>query len=110
MNKKRIIFIISIVFLAIIIITPKIIKHHIEAEVRNYLVKEKHIDLNNIAYLKAEIGKAPLLAVEVHFADDPGMRYFYKKEQGKIVQFNTAPPIGADLNGHYTYKHKEQSD
>ncbi|WP_322907035.1 DUF3139 domain-containing protein [Paenibacillus campi] len=109
MNKKTIVFIIGIIFIFIIIVS-KIVEYNIEEEVKNYLINDKHININNIAYLKAEIGKAPLLAVEVRFTDEPGMRYFYRREHGQIVQFNTAPPIGSDVNGNYTYKHKEHSD
>lgn len=33
-------------------------------------------------------------------------RYFYKKEQGKIIQYNQAPIKGVD-DGTYNYKHHE---
>lgn len=110
MKKRYVILIVFLVIVLSILVISTVSKHNIEKETYAYLMSQKHYQSNDISYLHAMIGKAPVLTVEVHFSDEPGLRYFYKKEEGQIIQYNTAPPRGSDVNKSYEYKHKEYTD
>ncbi|WP_339276705.1 DUF3139 domain-containing protein [Paenibacillus sp. FSL W8-0426] len=76
-----------------------------EAEVQAYLVDVKGYSKADILAIDTHFGKAPLVNTEVIFKDEPNARYFYKKENGAIFQYNSAPVNG--VNPDYSYKHLE---
>ncbi|MGN7471090.1 DUF3139 domain-containing protein [Brevibacillus sp. SAFN-007a] len=102
MNKKSMI----IVFLVLLLIAAPVIYVQgtllsLEDQVRHYLITEKNIDEKTIGSLDGRFGKLPFFGVEVIFADEPDVRYFYTERDGDIV------PLGATLKPEgYNYKHK----
>ncbi|WP_340673047.1 DUF3139 domain-containing protein [Brevibacillus agri] len=102
MNKKMMI----IAFLVLILIAVPVINVQgtllsLENQVRQYLITEKNIDEKTIVSLDGRFGKLPFFGVEVIFADEPDVRYFYTEIDGKIVPVHvTLKPKG------YNYKHK----
>lgn len=102
MNKK----IMIIVFLGLILISVPIIYVQgillsLENQVRQHLITEKNIDEKIIVSVDGVFGKLPLYSVEVIFADEPDVKYFYTEKNGKIITLNsTLKPKG------YEYKHK----
>ncbi|ALA41486.1 hypothetical protein ABE82_08110 [Paenibacillus peoriae] len=100
------ILIIIILFLAIWTLSSYT-KSHTQNEVFNYLVKTQGYKPSEIYSVETQIGKAPLVSTQVIFKDETNARYFYKKEDGKIIQYSQAPVKGVD-DGAYNYKHKEK--
>ncbi|RNB56864.1 DUF3139 domain-containing protein [Brevibacillus gelatini] len=102
MNKKTMIML----FLGLLLISAPVIYVQVtllnlENQVRHYLITEKNIDEQTIASIDGVFGKLPNFSVEVVFADEPDVRYFYTENNGKIV------PIGVSLKPEgYQYKHK----
>ncbi|MFS0554991.1 DUF3139 domain-containing protein [Brevibacillus sp. 179-C9.3 HS] len=102
MNKK----IMIIVFLGVILISVPVIYVQgillsLENQVRQHLITEKNIDEKIIVSVDGVFGKLPLFSVEVIFADEPDVKYFYTEKNGKIITLHsTLKPKG------YEYKHK----
>ncbi|EJL45272.1 MULTISPECIES: DUF3139 domain-containing protein [Brevibacillus] len=102
MNKKTMI----IVFLVLIMISAPVIYVQgtllsLENQVRQYLITEKNLDEKTIVSLDGVFGKLPVFSVEVIFADEPDVRYFYTEKNGNIIPLHPSPkPKG------YEYKHK----
>ncbi|MED1644269.1 DUF3139 domain-containing protein [Brevibacillus agri] len=95
-----------IVFLILILIAAPVIYVQgtllsLENQVRQYLITEKNLDEKTIASVDGVFGKLPLFSVEVIFADEPDVRYFYTEKNGEII------PLSATLKPEgYEYKHK----
>ncbi|MGZ0052476.1 DUF3139 domain-containing protein [Brevibacillus gelatini] len=102
MNKKTMIML----FLVLLLISAPVIYVQgtllrLENQVRHYLITEENIDEKAIVSLNGVFGKLPNFSVEVIFADEPDVRYFYADIDGKIVPVHTSlKPEG------YQYKHK----
>jgi len=76
-------------------------------EVIHYLVDTRNYSTEDLYSVHTQIGKAPVVSTTVIFRDEPYARYFYRKEEGRIYQYSTAPVQGTTYDPHYTYKHKE---
>jgi len=80
-------------------------KNTINDEIMSYLVNDIGYEENEIYKISTHIGKAPLVSTTVIFNDERDSRYFYREENGGILQYNAAPLHGVD-DGRYHYKHK----
>ncbi|ADM69341.1 hypothetical protein GMA19_01509 [Paenibacillus polymyxa E681] len=104
--KKHGIAIFIVILFASIWILSSYTKSHTQSEVFNYLVKIQGYKPSEICSVETKIAKAPLISTQVIFKDETNTGYFYKKERGKIIQYNQAPVKGVD-DGTYNYKHHE---
>ncbi|MBE0336689.1 DUF3139 domain-containing protein [Paenibacillus sp. 23TSA30-6] len=105
--KKYGVAIFIVIILATVWMLSNYTKSHTQNEVFNYLVKIQGYKPSEIYSVETQIGKAPLVSTQVIFKDETNARYFYKKEQGEIIQYSQAPVKGVD-DGAYSYKHKEK--
>ncbi|WP_019640270.1 DUF3139 domain-containing protein [Paenibacillus fonticola] len=72
-------------------------KGSLESEVRNYLFKQGYKN-EEIQSIHTRVGKAPVFSIEVIFVDEPQTVYYYRKSDGKIIQYG-AP---TDMEGRNT--------
>ncbi|WP_090735981.1 DUF3139 domain-containing protein [Paenibacillus sp. Mc5Re-14] len=105
MKKYGIAIFIATLFASIWILSSYT-KSYTQNEVFSYLIKDQAYKPSAIYSVETQIAKAPLISTQVIFKDEIDARYFYKKEQGKIIQYNQAPIKGVD-DGAYIYKHHE---
>ncbi|TKH39062.1 DUF3139 domain-containing protein [Paenibacillus polymyxa] len=103
MKKYGIAIFIATLFASIWILSSYT-KSYTQNEVFSYLVKAQGYKPSEIYSVETQIAKAPLISTQVIFKDEIDARYFYKKEQDKIIQYNQAPAKGVD-DGTYNYKH-----
>ncbi|MCM3697825.1 DUF3139 domain-containing protein [Paenibacillus macerans] len=101
--KYIIYFTIILIVLSIIVFTQYSTRN-LESEVFNHLLNEGY-QKEEILSVKSELGKAPVFSATVIFKDEPNARYFYKKENGAIIQYSRAPVKGIDFD--YQYKHQD---
>ena len=78
-----------------------------DAEVERYLLQTQGYQQSDIQRIDTSIGKAPVVSTKVIFTDEPEARYFYKKENGSIRQYSSAPVHG--VNPSFNYKHLDNS-
>lgn len=108
MKKIRILLLLIVLMAcALGLVGLKIFKDKTTREVEAYLIEERGYNPNDIYEIYTQIGKAPLVSTTVIFDDDRSSRYFYRKENGKIYQYNRAPVHGVD-DGTKRYKHIEE--
>ncbi|MFD5021103.1 DUF3139 domain-containing protein [Paenibacillus sp. NPDC058367] len=81
-------------------------RNHMDNEVIHYLVATRDYKNEDLYKVYTQIGKAPVVSTTVIFADEPNVRYFYRKEKDRIYQYNMSPVKVTDPN--YTYKHIEE--
>lgn len=108
MIKKRWVWVTASIITLILMIWgySKYTVIHAQNQVLNYLTEVKKYNSADIYSIETLISKAPLVSTEVIFKDEMDARYFYKVEDGKVIQFSQAPVRGVDP-GKYDYKHKE---
>lgn len=108
MIKKRWIWVIASIFTVIFMIWgySKYNVIHAQNQVLNYLTEVKKYNPSDIYSIETSISKAPVVSTEVIFKDEMDARYFYKVEDGKVIQFSQAPARGIDTE-KYDYKHEE---
>lgn len=107
-NKRNMFFSTILLLAAVVWIGAYTSEVKLEREVEAYLLDSRQYSAEDIDYVKASFGINPMLGVEVHFTDDPEARYYYKRHEGMITQYNAAPRDGIDLHHSYAYKHKEE--
>jgi hypothetical protein len=105
MKKYGIAIFIATLFASIWILSSYT-KSYTQNKVFSYLIKDQGYKPSEIYSVETQIAKAPLISTQVIFKDEINARYFYKKEQGKIIQYNQAPIKGID-DVAYIYKHHE---
>ena len=76
-------------------------------EVLLYLTDEKGYLKEEISEIYTQIGKAPVVSTTVIFSDELDSRYFYRKENGRIYQYSSAPVHGS-WDGRTIFKHEEK--
>lgn len=83
-------------------------KNSLESDVRGYLFKQGYIN-EEIKSIRTRVGKAPVFSVEVIFMDEPEIIYYYRKDDGKIIQYGIPTDIsGKNTSEDYIFKHREK--
>ncbi|WP_052714253.1 DUF3139 domain-containing protein [Paenibacillus dauci] len=89
-------------------ITLSIIQDRMTNKVMTYLVQERGYKESQIAEIETSgISKAPVMSTMVMFRGEPNAMYFYKIEEGKVVQYSQAPAI---YDFKQKYIHSEHPD
>ena len=87
-------------------ITLSIVQDRMTNKVMNYLVQKRGYKESQIAEIEtSDPSKAPVMSTMVMFRGEPNAMYFYKIEEGKVVQYGQAPAI---YDFKQKYIHSEQ--